>query len=63
MGQVNQLKERYIMKFGTSGNLIHVYRVNARINSICVSNDDTKMYAIILADNLDYTIASIGIGT
>ena len=63
MGQVNQLKERYIMKFGTSGNLIQVYRVNARINSICVSNDDTKMYAIILADNLDYTIASIGIGT
>ena len=47
----------YILKLAMDGTLSKKYNVNSRIRNICVSEDDTKMYAILLNEDLDYVIA------
>ncbi|WP_373250598.1 BF3164 family lipoprotein, partial [Bacteroides thetaiotaomicron] len=47
----------YILKLAMDGTLSKKYNVNSRIRNICVSEDDTKMYAILLNEDLDYVVA------
>lgn len=57
MAKRNEASEMYIIKLMMNGTLSKVYKVNSRMKNICVSYDDSKMYAILINEDLDYVIA------
>lgn len=57
MAKRNEASEMYILKLTMSGVLSKIYKVNSRMKNICVSGDDSMMYAIMLNEDLDYVVA------
>lgn len=58
MEKQDEAKYRYILQFDAGlGNLDRVYRVDSKIINICVLEDDSTIYAILLNKDLDYVVA------
>jgi len=52
-------KWSYILQFDTKGQFIRCYKSDRKFFNICVTEDNSKMYAIILTDGLDYSLAEV----
>lgn len=56
LGHTQVTEFRYIMRFDTAGQLNCVYKVAPTISNICVSNDDTAIYALLIGKDGEYVV-------
>jgi len=59
MQKSQSAKWSYILKFNSIGQFLGCYKSDRCLFNICITEDNSKMYAIILTSELDYSLAEI----
>lgn len=56
LNHTENINHRYVIRFTANGNFDEAYKVNSTVCNICVSNDDSKMFALMIGKENEYVI-------
>lgn len=62
MKNVKEAKSNFILKFDANGELKDCYKTDVGVESICVSEETQKIYAVALSQELEYVIVEFSYG-
>lgn len=56
LGKTEMPKERYIIRFTSNGRFDRLYKINSTVKNICVTEDDSGIFALMIGKDNEYAI-------